>query len=324
MALYKDSTNEFYVLSPGLRTFPSVAILNGNTGTFNSYWEMHETPNHIVNGMVWEDPTLQDAIVFSGYRIDYIFPYPALGSGYPLLFSVDISGTPSLQWEYLYPPFNAANYQNITFDYIVQPLHTVQANFINQYFYQPKSLVRGASSGWKGFQFAEPREDVPNRFDLNFLNTDLSGNVDPNCMETDEEHLFAIEGLQSYLNVAINAHIFSLSGSGAMVFPANVATYLTCEPPPAPKPSVGNNGTLGEMKIGIFPNPAKDVLYVSGLSGMNNAIIALFDMQGRLVLSQSYQGNETMLNISTLPNGVYFVQVSSMGKTVFVERVVKE
>lgn len=323
MALYRDvgTIPQFYVLYPGVRTQPSVLVLNGNTGSIMSNWEMTNAQNNLLNGMVWENPAVQDNIVFSGYVIDVptIPPTPPL-VGRPVLFSVGVSG-PSLQWSRSYTPvFNPAAFQSIPFDYIVQPLHSV-SGYLNQYFYQPKTLIHDMN----GFQFAAPMENIPiGTFDLRFLNTDSTGNVNPNCMGSGGFTFFQYTPPPD--NVAANPYVFAITGSGANVVSANVNNTITCALPPQPKPSMGNSGVMGDMEIQVYPNPVKNILQVSGLSGMENAKTVLYDLKGRIVLSQNVLNptNTQQLDVSTLESGVYFVKVSEGGEVVFVEKMAKK
>lgn len=59
---------------------------------------------------------------------------------------------------------------------------------------------------------------------------------------------------------------------------------------------------------------------------MENAKVVLYDLQGRVVLSQAIPKpkNTQQLDVSALESGVYFVKVSEGGEVVFVERVIKE
>lgn len=64
-----------------------------------------------------------------------------------------------------------------------------------------------------------------------------------------------------------------------------------------------------------YPNPANDVLYIEinnsarGLNGNPAYNIRLYSMLGSMVLSTTTQNNTVQLNISNLPNGIYFLHV---------------
>jgi xylan 1,4-beta-xylosidase len=65
-----------------------------------------------------------------------------------------------------------------------------------------------------------------------------------------------------------------------------------------------------KKRVNIFPNPAKNQLSVS--SGFTFKTIDIFDMKGRIVLSENYKLaiNNTLLSIN-LEKGIYFVKVSN-------------
>lgn len=67
--------------------------------------------------------------------------------------------------------------------------------------------------------------------------------------------------------------------------------------------------------INIYPNPFKDIITISGLTGLGGDLrIELFDMTGRQVLSSVSTGNTdivTINDISHLSNGIYQLVISS-------------
>src|SRR5690606_23949772 len=99
---------------------------------------------------------------------------------------------------------------------------------------------------------------------------------------------------------------------------------LTCEEDGLPKPFPNTSSIKdNEIQIRAYPNPASNFLYLSGLANTTDPTIALYDLQGREVLSNNHQtGNEAQLDVSTLESGLYFLKVSEGGESVFVERVI--
>lgn len=73
-------------------------------------------------------------------------------------------------------------------------------------------------------------------------------------------------------------------------------------------PSADNTGSTAvnniTQELNIYPNPAKDVLRIEG----NYTSAAIYDMFGKLVLSTDAQKT---IDISTLSNGVYFVNINN-------------
>lgn len=79
-------------------------------------------------------------------------------------------------------------------------------------------------------------------------------------------------------------------------------------------------------KIGltVFPNPASESLIIrtSEFSDVQKEAV-VYDVNGKVLLSQNWQGLTGNINISILSSGIYFVKVQ-MGDVVSVERFVKE
>lgn len=68
----------------------------------------------------------------------------------------------------------------------------------------------------------------------------------------------------------------------------------------------------GEMKI--FPNPAKDFIYVI-LPWEGTYTIRITDMTGRLVYSNSTYCSKDLIQVSILSKGVYLVRATEEGGT---------
>ena len=71
-----------------------------------------------------------------------------------------------------------------------------------------------------------------------------------------------------------------------------------------------------------FPNPVADELHLTFSPDVTPKIIELYDLQGRLVQTQSK--NLESLNMAGLPAGTYTMRVMLEDGTVFSDKVVKE
>ncbi|NMH27482.1 T9SS type A sorting domain-containing protein [Flavobacterium silvaticum] len=71
--------------------------------------------------------------------------------------------------------------------------------------------------------------------------------------------------------------------------------------------------------LSVYPNPVKDILRISGISG--NIQASIFDVNGRLMLNQ--QINSNGIDLSSLQNGIYLVKVSDDTGTT-TQKVVKQ
>ncbi len=67
---------------------------------------------------------------------------------------------------------------------------------------------------------------------------------------------------------------------------------------------------LAEQGFNLFPNPVRNTLYVENSEIINN--LKIFDLTGRLVLSQVVNDNNVSINVSTLKTGVYIMQVMTV------------
>jgi uncharacterized repeat protein (TIGR03803 family) len=72
--------------------------------------------------------------------------------------------------------------------------------------------------------------------------------------------------------------------------------------------------TIGKQNnITLFPNPADDLLNIGFPAGTGNAVLFVFDALGKLQLQKKVGENtkEMQLNTGSLPEGIYFVKVST-------------
>ncbi|WP_395047404.1 endonuclease [Flavobacterium sp.] len=76
---------------------------------------------------------------------------------------------------------------------------------------------------------------------------------------------------------------------------------------------------FNKLQIAMYPNPAKDVITISGLT--NEAKIEIFSMTGLSVYQGNYKNNEKLsLNLAS---GVYMVKVVEDNKTVIKKLIIK-
>jgi len=65
-----------------------------------------------------------------------------------------------------------------------------------------------------------------------------------------------------------------------------------------------------EIKVRLFPNPAKDVLFISMENQYHKAEIQIFDLLGSMVSETSIYNNLNSIDISFLRKGIYFVKIT--------------
>lgn len=73
--------------------------------------------------------------------------------------------------------------------------------------------------------------------------------------------------------------------------------------------------SFSESDINVFPNPVRTNLKIETNGDLQDLEIQLYDLSGKLILSQSSSEILTTLNIKDIPQGIYFLNVSSSEKT---------
>ena len=69
----------------------------------------------------------------------------------------------------------------------------------------------------------------------------------------------------------------------------------------------------GKNELQLFPNPAKDVITLSGLE--NKGVVKIIAADGRLAKQITAASNSMLIDISTLSKGMYVLQYSNDKKT---------
>ncbi len=77
-----------------------------------------------------------------------------------------------------------------------------------------------------------------------------------------------------------------------------------------------------ENKFKIFPNPTQNKVTVQ-LNNVGNASLEVFDVNGKVLLSQNLINASNTININELPLGLYFFKISS-DEGVTTQKVVKQ
>ena len=78
------------------------------------------------------------------------------------------------------------------------------------------------------------------------------------------------------------------------------------------------------LEISIYPNPAKDLIYVTlPTEEFNNTTIELYDAIGKLILVENVVSKTTLVSLNNLAKGIYTVRVISE-KSHTINRIIKE
>ena len=82
-----------------------------------------------------------------------------------------------------------------------------------------------------------------------------------------------------------------------------------------------NNGLNAELKV--YPNPAKNAIYVSFPANANQATIAVYTITGTLLSQQNAHTGANQVNINQLSKGMYIIKVQTENSTAS-KRFIKE
>jgi hypothetical protein len=79
---------------------------------------------------------------------------------------------------------------------------------------------------------------------------------------------------------------------------------------------------IGNDAIDIHPNPADDVLILSGLSNLKEGVITIYSLDGKRWLRESLnpRGNSTTINTLSLPVGYYVLQLENHAVPLVIQR----
>jgi len=85
-----------------------------------------------------------------------------------------------------------------------------------------------------------------------------------------------------------------------------------------------NNLSAGENPVSVYPNPANNQVTVSipAFKAGNNTLIELLDYQGKLIKKQPIIKDNTQLNISGIPSGIYVIRLMD-SKGVVIRKFMK-
>ena len=76
-----------------------------------------------------------------------------------------------------------------------------------------------------------------------------------------------------------------------------------------------------DKSVGIYPNPAKDIINIKANSSIKS--IDIYDVQGRIIQSKLTDEENSTIDVSSFTNGIYFLKIKTeMGEK--VEKMIKE
>jgi uncharacterized repeat protein (TIGR01451 family) len=88
-------------------------------------------------------------------------------------------------------------------------------------------------------------------------------------------------------------------------------------------PSGMNEIDANNMVLTIYPNPVSDLLTLEITSLTGSCLLSVLNLSGQELMQQQINEKTTQIDLSKLPDGVYFVKLIS-GNTVEVRKIIKE
>lgn len=83
-----------------------------------------------------------------------------------------------------------------------------------------------------------------------------------------------------------------------------------------------NIETFNKQSVTLYPNPAKDILYVSINKRDVRVRISIFDILGKKILSKSLTSNESKIDISNLKKGIYLAQFENSELVSYTQKLI--
>lgn len=148
--------------------------------------------------------------------------------------------------------------------------------------------------------------------EINFNHFDIEKSIDGQSFEKIGEvkggkseysyvdYKIGFDGYQYYrLKMVDNDGTFSFSGTEAIKSIAN-----------------------SEMNLSFYPNPAKNQVYINS-KYLNGGLLEIYNSNGQILMTNNSTSNQISLDISNLPNGIFFVKVSNQKESV-VKKLIKQ
>ena len=72
-----------------------------------------------------------------------------------------------------------------------------------------------------------------------------------------------------------------------------------------------------ENILKIYPNPARDLVYIQTEIVIPGANLSVYNSQGQRMATSPLMQNETIMNVSGYPKGVYYIQVEKEERVIY-------
>ena len=79
-------------------------------------------------------------------------------------------------------------------------------------------------------------------------------------------------------------------------------------------------GSPNEINLGLFPNPANQILHIYTSGPMQEKWIEVLDLNGKMLIKEKTRKNNTALAVDRLPAGLYFLKITARDGTILSGR----
>ncbi len=76
-----------------------------------------------------------------------------------------------------------------------------------------------------------------------------------------------------------------------------------------------------ENSLKVYPNPAKEELYIQGITTNSNTTFTIYNLLGNTIISENSL-KQNSINVASLEAGIYFLKITQKGKT-YAKKFVK-
>lgn len=140
----------------------------------------------------------------------------------------------------------------------------------------------------------------------------------------DSVYLYNCTTNQTVMGMPLNAFNGSISptvtGNYAIIYTykGGCSDTTECKAITITPNTTGEEEIVSFNNIRIYPNPARELIYIRGINESLN--YQIFDITGKLVINGKLNNDSEYINVSTLNNGVYFIKVKNTINKIIINK----